>query len=147
MTFSSRKKPFKQKAGFCPGLKEKTAFELTELAGVCDQLVAMIIQPVTGYKRESLAQRKPFVFLSLSLFFFYSFTYLFIHIFLYRVLFYENHTRTWWKENFPGKVRHCWVAIKIFAILYMNCFFLWVYFKQRQFYSLSSVLPQTCKNY
>lgn len=102
-----QKKPFKQKAGFCPGLKEKIAFQLTKLAGVCDQLVAMITQPVTGYKRERLAQRKPFVFLSLSLFYFFFFFLipLFIYLvsFLYRILVQENHTRTWWKENFSWK--------------------------------------------
>jgi len=31
-----QKKHFKQKAGFCPGLKEKIAFQWAALAGVCD---------------------------------------------------------------------------------------------------------------
>lgn len=46
--FLFQKKLFKQKAGFHPGLKEKTAFQWAVLAGVCDQLGGMIKCSVIG---------------------------------------------------------------------------------------------------
>lgn len=55
MTFCPRKKPFEQKAGFYPGLEEQIAFPWAELAGVCDQLVAMIKHSVIGEERVTLA--------------------------------------------------------------------------------------------